>query len=335
MKKQIANSLQKAVELIQKGHLVAIPTETVYGLSASIYNEEALKKIFHLKKRPFFDPLIIHISHVKQMEELATEWTPVHDILAKKFWPGPLTFILKKKDHVNSLITSGLPTVGVRMPNHPLTLNLINKVGPLAAPSANLFKKTSPTSPLHILKDFPKDELFILEGGNCTVGIESTILQIDYNQSSKKYDITILRPGIITKSDLQEELHNEAHEIFHFHDKNPTKVLAPGQMEDHYLPPNPLIILPDKNQLNDLEVVASINKVMKKYSYIFSKDNYQELELPKDPYVAARKLYELLRISSIENSGFILLIKKPYMTGDVWHSVWDRLLKASSYHLLQ
>ena len=185
--------LEKAKNLLLAGEVVAIPTETVYGLAADISNEDAIRKVFSLKERPFFDPLIVHVASLKQAKALTTEWGPLTDFLARYFWPGPLTLILPKAESVNSLITSGLETLAIRFPNHPAAIQLITQVGPLAAPSANKFGQTSPTEAHHVRKEFRSVDVFVVDGGPCEIGIESTVLEVGSNQDS----VSILRPGRI------------------------------------------------------------------------------------------------------------------------------------------
>ncbi|NDF16271.1 threonylcarbamoyl-AMP synthase, partial [bacterium] len=189
--------LERAKARLEGGGVVALPTETVYGLAASIRSEEGIKKIFAIKERPFFDPLIVHISDLEQKKQVISEWPPLADFLAKRFWPGPLTLVLPKHPSLNPLITSGLDTVGVRMPAHPIARQLIEKCGfPLAAPSANKFGKTSPTKAEHVRKGFEKEDLLILDGGQSEVGLESTVVALA--REGDKDVVTILRPGAVT-----------------------------------------------------------------------------------------------------------------------------------------
>ena len=149
-------NIEKYTKILLNEDVVAIPTETVYGLAGSISSEKALHKIFKTKERPYFDPLIVHVSSIEQAKEYVTDWTEITEILAQNFWPGPLTFVLPKNDKVSDTITSGLNTVAIRMPNHIKTLKLIESLGtPVAAPSANPFKKTSPTTTAHVSEYFP------------------------------------------------------------------------------------------------------------------------------------------------------------------------------------
>jgi L-threonylcarbamoyladenylate synthase len=192
----ITQDVQNAAMALKNGEIVAIPTETVYGLAACITNPVAIENIFKTKERPFFDPLIVHVSSIAMAWALTTDWNKVAECLAQTYWPGPLTIVLEKSDAINPMITAGLTQVGIRQPLHTKTQELIELTGPLAAPSANKFKKTSPTTTEHVLEQFPN--ILILEGGDCTIGIESTVIGIDKNS------VHIYRPGMITKSDIEK-----------------------------------------------------------------------------------------------------------------------------------
>jgi len=195
--------LDKARELLLSGEVVAIPTETVYGLGGWIYSEEGLRKIFSTKERPFFDPLIVHIDSIEKAKSLTSEWTNVHQILAESCWPGPLTLIAKKNTKVSSLITSGLDSVGLRCPKHELTLKLLSRIdGGVAAPSANKFGKTSPTSATHVEGEFG-DAVAVLDGGASQIGIESTVVGV------RSDCVEIFRPGFFTAKMLKEILANK------------------------------------------------------------------------------------------------------------------------------
>lgn len=164
----ITTDVQKAVDTLMKGELVAIPTETVYGLAAKATDDEALKKIYALKKRPSYNPLILHISSLHQLSVIAAEIPAVALKLAEAFWPGPLTLVLKKQTGISNVVTSGKDTVAVRIPDHPLTLELLSRLDfPLAAPSANPFGQISPTTAQHVYDYFGESLEFVLDGGEC------------------------------------------------------------------------------------------------------------------------------------------------------------------------
>ena len=176
----VSKDIARAIEFLNAEDVVAIPTETVYGLAGNIYSEKAVKKIFQLKQRPFFNPLIVHLSGPEQLSEVAAELPDKAKKLAESFWPGPLTLILKKKPRVPDLVTSGKETVAVRVPNHTVTLELLDNLDfPLAAPSANPFGSISPTASSHVANYFKEKLSMVLEGGTCEKGIESTIIGFD------------------------------------------------------------------------------------------------------------------------------------------------------------
>ena len=225
--------IEIAAQIIRGGGLVAFPTETVYGLGANALNPMAVAKIFELKERPSFDPLIVHIASIDDLYTL-TESADKNVIrLAEKFWPGPLTIVLPKSKLVPDIVTSGLNTVGIRMPDNDIALKLIRAANcPIAAPSANKFGKLSPVSAEHVIKQLPNVD-YVLDGGNTSVGIESTIVSIEGNVC------TLLRPGVITIADIEYALPN----TFIFNSEKPEKIIAPGLLKSHYSPAKPLFIL--------------------------------------------------------------------------------------------
>lgn len=229
----VSDKIEVAAKLIQEGKLVAFPTETVYGLGANALDPLAVAKIFQLKERPSFDPLIVHIASLDDLGKLTTETSELVYQLAEKFWPGPLTIVLPKSDLVPDLVTSGLPTVGIRMPANDLALALIKASGcPIAAPSANKFGQLSPVSAGHVLKQLPNVD-YVLDGGFTQVGIESTIVSVDGNHCQ------LLRPGFITLEDIEKAMPGK----FVFNSERPEKLVSPGLLKSHYSPKKPLYLL--------------------------------------------------------------------------------------------
>ncbi len=291
---------ERALDSLKKGNLVAIPTETVYGLAGRIDLELTLRRIFETKKRPFFDPLIVHVGNIEQVEDIFFEITNDQKKLMDKFWPGPLTIVAPKRRIISDLITADLDTVGVRMPNHGLTLRLINELKvPLAAPSANMFKKTSPTTPEHVLMNF-KDSIEVLDGGNCKIGIESTVLEI------KKNKIHIYRLGQVSIEQIKETLPDHKIVIS-------KKIKSPGALEDHYQPSIPFYLIEKKSDLKHLK-----NKTG------------QELILDKSAAISARILYKNLIDLSNLGVDYIYFNKKNIPDDPDWFAVKDRLLKAAT-----
>lgn len=222
-----------AAALLNDGKLVAIPTETVYGLSANGLNTDAVAAIFAAKNRPTFDPLILHVSSIDQAKSLCSTWPAAASKLAHAFWPGPLTMVLPKADHVPHLVTADNPTVAVRMPNNAMTLALLNQVSfPLAAPSANPFGYVSPTNAQHVLDQLGERIDYILDGGPCAIGIESTIVSI-----SEDDEVTVLRLGGLDIDSISAVLGKSISEVLTTH-SNPQ---APGQLDQHYAPGSSMI----------------------------------------------------------------------------------------------
>lgn len=237
----IANkeNIKNAAQIIKSGGLVAFPTETVYGLGADAFNPIAASRIFEVKKRPYFDPIIVHIASLSAIEEIADDFGDMEQKLAKKFWPGPLTLILPKKSKVPDIITSGLSTVAVRMPGNEIALELIKESGtPIAAPSANLFGHISPTKAEHVRKQLGSHIDMILDGGMCTVGIESTIIKIENGIP------LLLRHGGLPI----EEIENITGKVNMNMSKDNTSgdtPESPGQLPYHYSPTTPLLVVKD------------------------------------------------------------------------------------------
>ncbi|MCL2260629.1 MAG: L-threonylcarbamoyladenylate synthase [Fibromonadales bacterium] len=222
-------SIDKAAEVLKGGGIVAIPTETVYGLAANALDEIAVSKVFAAKERPFFDPLIVHISELDELENLAVEIPKNARGLAEKFWPGPLTLVLPKRKNVPDLTTGGLQTVAVRMPKKQIARDIIKLAGfPLAAPSANMFQHLSPTSAEHVLEQLGGRIDGIVDGGVCEVGIESTVIGFEGETP------VIYRPGAVTGEMIKDMGYRE----WGMGGGNP----SPGLLDKHYSPGTPLFL---------------------------------------------------------------------------------------------
>lgn len=222
----VTKDIIKAKEALANNELIAIPTETVYGLAGNAYNETAIKKIFELKNRPFYNPLIVHIKSAAYLENIACDIPDIARKLAEVFWPGPLTLVLKKQKHISDLITAGKKTVAVRVPSHALTLALLNTIDfPLAAPSANPFGSISPTNTKHVVNYFGESLEVILEGGECEKGLESTIIGFENNLP------ILYRHGSIPLEEI--ELITGKLGIITDNDKSPN---SPGMLSRHYAP---------------------------------------------------------------------------------------------------
>lgn len=229
------NKINQAAEIIKNGGLVAFPTETVYGLGADIFNDRAIKNIFKSKQRPFNDPLIVHIAQLDDLYKLTTEVPGIALKLAEKFWPGPLTIVLRKSTNVSNYITSGLDTVAVRMPKNKIALALIKaSKTPIAAPSANKFTRPSPTIAKHVLDDLNHKIPLILDGGQTQIGIESTVIDL----TSKTP--TILRPGGVIKEKLEKILNVK------INTPETNIIKSPGMHYKHYCPQAKVILIMGK-----------------------------------------------------------------------------------------
>jgi L-threonylcarbamoyladenylate synthase len=228
----IGTEIEKARDLLLRNEVVAIPTETVYGLAGNALSEIAVSKIFEAKNRPHFDPLIVHVSEVSEVSNYVEEIPELAFNLMEHFWPGALTVLLPKKTCIPDLTTSGLKEVGIRIPNHPVTLELLRSLPfPLAAPSANPFGYISPTRAQHVSDQLGEKIPYILNGGNCSVGIESTVLRVQHNE------IEILRLGGISVEDLQRYSSN-----IRIQQHSSSSPAAPGMLTSHYAPRKPVYI---------------------------------------------------------------------------------------------
>ena len=347
-------SLDSACRIIKSGGVVAIPTETVYGLAGSVFMEPALKQIFHIKKRPFFNPLIVHGASAKDIQQFHNIKSPLLKKMIAHFSPGPLTFVLNKTKKVHPLITAGQAKVALRIPRHPLTLKLLQRTGALCAPSANLFGKLSPTRPEHVHFAF-QGQVPILNGGECEGGLESTVIEPDF----EKHILHILRPGLISQEELRRWLKKEGLKGWTVLARESS--LSPGHLKQHYQPAVPLWIIEcsiGKNptpkevetyldkKLNQTGSgwAGSVGQAGSKKNNIVSKVRthpktqlkcyrYKALKLKKSPVLSARLLYHELHILSQNPSHIIYVIKKPEHQGEAWQAIWDRLHKASSYSM--
>lgn len=330
--------IKELVATLNNSEPVVIPTETVYGLAAKVNDLNSLKKIFLYKKRPFFDPLIIHIFNKKQVTELSHFESAVVAKLITEFWPGPLTLVLPKLNSVNDIITSGLDSVGIRMPKHPLALELLQAVGvPLAAPSANLFGQTSPTQASHVEIDFPN--LKILDGGPCEIGIESTVLKVSPLKNNRQ-SLSILRKGLITQSAITATLASLKND-FEWTTLIDSKH-SPGHMKHHYMPEVPIVFFdgPANIEMYKEKIESDFSKIPNEIDGVtivkphgpISK--WENLQFSSDPQLACRQLYSKLKLKSVSSPQLLIFEKQNYMTGEVWEAFIERLIKAASLHYI-
>tara|TARA_R110002072_G_scaffold82818_1_gene188461 strand:- start:1071 stop:2033 length:963 start_codon:yes stop_codon:yes gene_type:complete len=314
----ISKDIQKAISLLENEELVAIPTETVYGLAGNIFSEKAIKRIFETKKRPFFNPLIVHISSVDELETIVAEIPEKARILANTFWPGSMTLVLKKNRNIPNLITAGKDTVAVRVPNHPVTLSLLEQLSfPLAAPSANPFNNISPTKPEHV-ENYFKDELkMVLDGGNCKNGIESTIIGFENDEP------LIYRLGALSVEDIEAVVGKIS--IKNKKEENPD---APGMLNKHYSPKTQTVLTTDITSEIDKHLTKKIGVLTFDTFYKSDKIDAQIiLSEEKNLHEAASKLYDSLHQLDSLNLDVIIVEKMPNL--GLGKSMNDRLERAA------
>jgi len=314
---EIGKDISKAASLLKQGKLVAIPTETVYGLAANALDVDAVTKIFIAKNRPYFDPLIVHVCNANAVEEYAEKIPEKAFELMNRFWPGPLTLLLPRKNIVPDLVTAGLSRVGLRCPDHPMTLELLKSIPfPLAAPSANPFGYVSPTTPKHVNDQLGNEIEYILDGGECNVGIESTIVGF------KEDGPVIYRLGGLRVEDI--ELVTGHVRVNTVSVSNPQ---APGQLQSHYAPRKQVLI-------GDIQELAKENKSKSMAVLSFRKLNLPQMikkEIVLSPSgnlnEAAQKLFSALRDLDAIDIDIILTELVPD-TG-LGRAINDRLRRAA------
>ena len=308
---------QIAAELLTQGHLVGIPTETVYGLAANALNAQAVVNIFEAKKGPYFDPLIVHIADMHHMERFARGIHEKAYRLAEMFWPGPLTIVLPRQEIIPDIVTSGLDSVGLRVPNHPITLELLRNLEfPLAAPSANPFGYISPTTARHVQDQLEGKVSAVLDGGPCSVGVESTIVHC-----SPDGQITLLRQGGVPLELIQ---HCVGEVEVQLHSSSNPK--APGMLASHYAPRTKLQIgaIDDLIRQNpDLHV-----------AYLSFQINHPGvpgivLSAQGDLSEAARNLFAAMR--ELDEKKYDLIVAELMPDIGIGRAINDRLLRAASY----
>ena len=306
-----------AADFLFQGEVVAIPTETVYGLACNAFDEHAVSEVFRLKNRPFFDPLIVHVASKDRARDVVSELPDVAQKLMDAFWPGPLTLLLPKKSAVPDLVTSGLGTVAVRMPSHPLALELLNALDfPLAAPSANPFGYVSPTTAAHVMGHFDGQIPYVLDGGACNVGIESTIVGFTDGNA------IVYRLGGISLESLSEVVSGCELEIM-----QSNKPTAPGMLKSHYAPRTPLTI-------QSLEEFRSGHHVGST-AFISFKDAFEMdgvdvfvLSPLSDPSEAARNLFKVMR--QVDNGSYDRIVAEKLPEVGLCRAINDRLFRAST-----
>lgn len=304
--------IREAAALLREGKLVAFPTETVYGLGANALDAQAVSRIFDAKGRPRTSPLIVHVSSIEMARALAAEWPDTAQRLAERFWPGPLTLVVKKRPAIPDIVTAGLPSVGLRMPAHPVALALLREASiPVAAPSANRFTQLSPTTGEHVRRGLGGHIAYVLDGGPCQVGIESTVLSV------VDHPFVVLRPGGISRTQIEVVvgtvvLHDEPDAAAH---------PSPGMHPVHYSPRTPLLLV-------SAGAVPETGKGV--YLQLRSKPLRKAavVPMPSDAREYAARIYAVLH--ELDDAGYDwIAVEAPEATPE-WEGVLDRLRRASA-----
>lgn len=320
-------NIKKAGELLKKGGVVAFPTETVYGLGADAFNAEAVARIFEIKKRPHFDPLIVHVHSRDQVRLLWPEIPSTAVKLMDAFWPGPLTIVYNKKENVPGIVTADLPTVAVRMPGDSIALKLIEFSGhPIAAPSANLFGRTSPTTAVAVDEDLGGEPDLILDGGATLIGVESTVVKIERD------GVRLLRPGGVPLENLSTIV-NVSTDKTHGHE-------SPGLLETHYAPRTPFILMKEgveaaREALDRAKPLCQKkNKRLPAVGWLCygskdfaDKDPVEILSPKNDIRQAAARLFQAMR--KLDKMHLDLIVAEPVPPHGLGLAIQDRLLKAA------
>lgn len=314
----ISTNLEHAAHFLKNDGVLGLPTETVYGLAGNAWSEIAVNKIFEVKKRPSFNPLIVHLKNANELEQVAVAIPEKAHLLAYHFWPGPLTLILKKQPTLSNLITANQDTVAVRVPNHPMALELLNQLDfPLVAPSANPFTRISPTQAIHVENYFQDQIEMVLDGGTCAAGIESTILGFDQD------DVIVYRLGALAIEDIE----NIVGKVKLNHAKE-SKTVTPGMHLKHYAPQTNFVLTQDVKS-----AIASFSG--KKIGLLLFNQPMEGFDL-NDQFVLSEKgslieaaslLYETLH--QLDQQHYDVIIAEYFPETGLGHSINDRLERAS------
>ena len=303
----LPSSIAAAVALLRRGGVVGLPTETVYGLAADAENEDALRKIFAIKGRPADHPLIVHIASARDLGIWASQVPDIAHVLAENFWPGPLTMLVRRAERTSLVATGGRETVAIRVPAHAVALDLLREFGgALAAPSANRFGKVSPTTPQHVLDDLGGDVDLILDGGECSIGVESTIVDLTGTAP------TVLRPGGVSVERLESILKIKI-ESEHGNSR------APGMLDSHYAPRCEIELVESP--------LAARNRVVK---LVAASRSVLVLDFCSDLDAYARHLYDFLRRADRDGCEVVVAVMPPAI--GLGHAIRDRLFKASKHN---
>ena len=326
-------SIEAAAKLIRDGKIVAIPTETVYGLGADAHNENAVREVFAVKGRPQDNPLIVHVCDLVMLKTAVREITPEAAALAKKFWPGPLTMVLPKTDSIPDSITCGLPTVAVRMPSHPVARALIRAAGtPVAAPSANLSGKPSTTTGQHVWDDLEGKIPMILDAGPCEVGVESTVISLSGARP------TILRPGIVTLEEIREVLPDAVMSEAVTHELAAgEKAESPGMKYKHYAPKAEVFLV--RGSLDRFADYTENIAACDSYAMCFDGEE-ERIRIPSIAYgpkdnleLQARRLFAVLR--AVDRFCAATVFVRVEKDTDTSSAVYNRLIRAAANKVVE
>lgn len=312
----IGKDIKEAIKLLEANEVIGLPTETVYGLAGNAFNTEAVTKIFEVKNRPTFDPLIVHTSSIERITDFVREIPLKAQMLAERFMPGPLTLLLPKKENISDLVTSGLETVAVRIPNHPLALELLQNLDfPLAAPSANPFGYISPTSAQHVDNQLGTKIKYILDGGECTVGIESSIIGFIGDE------IIVYRKGGLAIEEIESVVGKV--KIQEHSSSNPQ---APGMLKSHYSPKSQLSIISEQLSIINYQLLVGYLG-FKDFHPNIPRDNQMILSPKGDFREAAKNLFAFMRTLDARNFDIIYTELLPEI--DLGRAINDRIRRAA------
>lgn len=314
--------LTQAAARLREGDCVAFPTETVYGLGANALDEAAVAKIYAAKGRPSYNPLIVHVADADAARQLTTSWNEQAQKLADAFWPGPLTLVLPKTDAIPDTVSAGLATVALRVPRQPIARQLLELTGlPLAAPSANRSGEVSPTAAAHVLQSLG-EETWVIDGGRCEVGIESTVVDVSGPYPS------ILRPGSIGACEIAALIGPLVAPSL---EGDTTPRPSPGMLERHYAPRAHVHIFPSLTDAHFHAVLLGDNQKIGVVAFSPTRlEACREILLPLDPKEYARQLYSSLRELDDAEAGLILIEEVPSLPA--WAGIRDRLHRAARSH---
>ncbi|RYX82966.1 threonylcarbamoyl-AMP synthase [bacterium] len=318
------DNIALAASRLQNGELVAFPTETVYGFGANALDSQAVEQIYITKGRPSYNPLIVHVASLEEARKLASRWPENAQKLAETFWPGPLTLVVPKAPEIPGIISAGLETVALRVPAHPVALELLRATGlPLAAPSANKSGEVSPSRAQHVTQSLGED-IWVLDGGSCEVGIESTVVDVSGN------DVAVLRPGTLSRRQI-EKVVGPLVEANDSPEAEGAPRRSPGTLEKHYAPRARVHLY---STIIDAAFHAPLLASGQKIGVLPSEPTtlgrqFDTIErvMPSDPATYARELYGALR--DLDEAGVALILVEDVPGHSAWEGVRDRLKRAA------